>query len=234
MVFNGADAQPDDYDPTIMNGFHFVTDTFADGVLIDWLKHCPKVSELRLVMPIAPFVNWRVEFKDVLGDLYLKNLVLLQVSNIQGKSEELVRCLLQHKDTLRELDLAFVHLSSGDWPACISSFAGKLPHLRRARMNGRLTGETGDEPEEMTTCFLSIPQAKKHQAELEKYIFEGTGPMPTWPDSYLDDDELEYDEEDEDEDDDVPEDDEESLEEDDDSEDDVQDDLGDESDVSID
>lgn len=181
LVFNGADAQPDDWDPNIMSGFHFVTDTFADGVLIDWLKHCLEVKELRLRMPIAPFVNERVGLKDVLGDLHLKNLVLLQVSNIQAKSEELVRCLLQHKDTLRELDLATVHFYSGDWPACISSFAGKLPHLRRAKMNGILTSETGDEHEGMTTCFLTVRQAKEHQAELEKYILEGTGPMPTWP-----------------------------------------------------
>ena len=179
MVFNGADAEAADYDPEVDNGFGFITRTFEEGVMINWLTNCPDLQELRLVMPKAPYVNWRVEMKHIMGQIHLKSLTVLHVSGFQAEAEDIIQCLLKHKDTLRELELETAHLTDSDWPTCISAFAGKLPHLRRARLNGLFTSDGGEDAE-TTICFLTIPQAKEHQAELEKYMLEGTGPMPTW------------------------------------------------------
>lgn len=199
IVFNGADAVPADLNPDTMSGFHFHTDSFADGVLIDWLKHCPVIQEARLVMPIAPYLNWRVEWQYILGQLHLPNLRLLRVSNFQAEAQDLAECLLRHKDSLEDMELENAHLSEGDWPSCISAFAGKLPRLRHARLIGLFTSDEADT--EMTECFLTSPQARKHQVELEKYILSGAGPMPTWAAFDLSDglDEDDEDEDDEDE-----------------------------------
>ncbi|KXS99529.1 hypothetical protein AC578_4249 [Pseudocercospora eumusae] len=141
---------------------------FDEGHLVSWLSNCSRIEHLRLDLPPAPYPNWRVPFQHFLGEnLHFSSLRLLHLESFQTRAEQLAQFLLRHKESLVELELSDIHLSSGSWPDCLALFAGKLENLRRARVRGFLTSFNDGSDEWFTFDLCSS------HVELEQTIVEG-------------------------------------------------------------
>lgn len=184
-MFNGPNTFKGDLHPNNINPFDVMLETFTQDGLVHWLENCPDLRELRLELPSAPLSEWRVELRHVMGNLHLGHLTVLNLSNFQTTVEDIERCLLRHKSHLKELALGNVHLSTGAWPMCLSTFAGKLSHLSNVKITEMLTSVDEEMNEDVIT-YLAHSATIRHQkirqreGEVAQYILEGKGEPPTW------------------------------------------------------
>lgn len=184
LCFNGANAKDEDYDRGVESQWAFYRDEFAAGCTIYWLPYMPKIEDFRLTYPVAPMVDWRVDIQVALQEKFIPHLTLLHISNFQCDTEGLERYLVLHKDTLQDLKLSDVHLRGSNWPACLTTIAGRFSCLRRAKLLAPLTSLDSEVDEEMVyyigQYMQSSAQIEDHQNAVERYILMGEGPAPSW------------------------------------------------------
>lgn len=169
FINDGSEVDPDEYENII--------EDLEGGNLAAFLADAPNLRLLELEMPCNE-PGWSCpRLPTIVGDTHWSNLTSFIISKIEASPGELCGFLLRH-DQLQQLQLAQVRLTSGDWPICFSSIAGKLPKLQDVELRGRF-----EDPDELFYWFgnLGSMRGNKYERKIARYILEGGRSCPEAP-----------------------------------------------------
>lgn len=166
---DGLEVDPDEYEAII--------EDLEGGNLATFLADAPNLRLLELEMPCHESEWSSPRLPAVVGDNFWPHLSSFIISKIETSPGDLSAILFRH-NKLQFLQLSQVRLTSGDWPSCFATFAGKLPNLADVELRGRF-----EDPDALFYWFghLESFRGNKFEREIAQYLINGGSMCPMAP-----------------------------------------------------